>query len=229
MQHKTNQLNLFVIPSVIYTINRPLSYYPIRTVFSPEQRFEQTIFQIESIREKVPHSYIVLIEASHDQLPRYMEDLLRVRVDHYINASCIPKVRETTDGPAKGYGEAVQLLTYLHSDHFSSIRNACQSISKMSARHRLSDDHVFVVPDAPKVRLQLPNNIYTIFYTMPISEADTYIQALEKCVENTGLTSGDVAIEYVLFDMWLAGRRYISSERLGAEGWCAPLGTYTRI
>lgn len=59
---------LFVVGSSIQTRNIPLTYSPVRTVFSTEERFRQTIFTINSIRNSFPESKIVVLDSSEDFL-----------------------------------------------------------------------------------------------------------------------------------------------------------------
>ena len=46
--------NLILITSVICTTNKPLSYTNNRSVYSHEERFEQTKKTIETVKEKIP-------------------------------------------------------------------------------------------------------------------------------------------------------------------------------
>ena len=48
--------NLVLITSVICTTNNPLSYINTRSIYSHEERFEQTKKTIQTIREKIPNS-----------------------------------------------------------------------------------------------------------------------------------------------------------------------------
>ena len=51
------------VTSVIYFKEKPLSYSTIRSAFSPQERLQQTIKTIESVRQHIPNAYIVLIES----------------------------------------------------------------------------------------------------------------------------------------------------------------------
>ena len=57
---------LFVVGSSIQTKNAPLTYSKVRTVFSNEERFRQTIFTVNSIRAAFPTSKIVLVDSSEE-------------------------------------------------------------------------------------------------------------------------------------------------------------------
>ena len=52
--------NLVLITSVINTPNTPLSYTNTRSVFSRQDRFEQTKKTIKSVREKLSNSKIII-------------------------------------------------------------------------------------------------------------------------------------------------------------------------
>lgn len=222
--------NLFIVPSVIHPISKPLSYYPIRSVFTPQQRYEQTLTQIDSIRKKVPDSYIVLIEASNN-IPSEWHMELRSKVDLFVDASMDPHVREATDSVAKGYGEAVQLLSYLDSDYFKHMRNNCITVSKFTGRIRMSDTFVFDVPSFPRIRLETPNSMSTVIYTLPTCDVDDYIQALRTCTLDPDFTSGQhhASIEHKLFQIWLENKKYEVVDKFGVEGYCAPFGTLYHI
>src|SRR3989344_7875980 len=53
----------FIITSVIYPKpGKQVQYNGIRSIFSPEERAEQTLRTVESIRLKVPGAKIILVE-----------------------------------------------------------------------------------------------------------------------------------------------------------------------
>ena len=56
--------NLVLITSVINTPKKPLSYSNVRSVFTREERYEQTKKTIQSIREKIPNYKIMIVECT---------------------------------------------------------------------------------------------------------------------------------------------------------------------
>jgi len=56
--------NLILVTSVINTPNIPLSYSNIRSVFSRQDRFEQTKKTIQSVKQKLPNNKIMIVECS---------------------------------------------------------------------------------------------------------------------------------------------------------------------
>lgn len=221
--------NLFIVPSVIHPIEQPLSYYHMRSVFTPEQRYQQTLAQISSIREKVPDPYIVFVEAS--SIPHQWMQEIEDRVDLFIDASADPAVRSATDSVAKGYGEVAQLLHYLQSDHFKAIKDKCITVSKFGGRIKMSEDYTFQVPTRPRVRLETPTSMLTVLYTMPGEDVDDYIGALRTCTLDPDFIAGahHASIEHKLFQLWLQNKPHDLVDRIGVEGFCAPFGTFYRI
>lgn len=75
--------NITLITSIIDTPNNPLSYIKTRSVFTKEQRFEQTKKTILSIREKIPNNKILLVECSiltSEEREYFIEN-----VDYFLN------------------------------------------------------------------------------------------------------------------------------------------------
>ena len=56
--------NLVLITSIINTPKTPLSYSKIRSVYTRNERFEQTKKTIESIKEKIPNHKILIVECT---------------------------------------------------------------------------------------------------------------------------------------------------------------------
>lgn len=221
--------NLFVIPSVINPVQTPLSYYHMRSVFTAEQRYLQTLAQIASIRDKVPNGYIVFVEAS--LIPIEWQDAIGSVVDLFVNAAMDPYVREATDSMAKGHGEVAQLLYYLESDHFQELKNRVATVSKFGGRIKMSDSYRFEPPSCPRVRLETPTSMLTVLYTMPVCDVDEYMKALRACTLDPDFIAGahHASIEHKLYQVWLQGRKFEEVQRIGVEGYCAPFGTFYQI
>jgi len=98
---------IFIVPSVIYFKDRPLSYSKTRSKFTPEDRARQTLKTIESIRQKAPQAKILLFEMGlRRDLPFNIDGL----VDRYVYLGGRFLVRLCVDGIFKGLGEAVSLM-----------------------------------------------------------------------------------------------------------------------
>jgi hypothetical protein len=123
---------VFVVPSVVHFVDRPLSYVSIRSVYSPKLRAAQTQESIKSVRERVPGARVVLVELG---LERQLPGALEREPDTYVYAGGNPAVRRIVDGVNKGHGEAVALLV---ADRILRASGASYFF-KLSGRYRLSE------------------------------------------------------------------------------------------
>lgn len=104
---------VFVVGSSIQTRNAPLTYSAVRTIFSSDERFRQTVSTLNSIHCSFPDSKIVLVDSSEN----YAEYLSFVR--HMPNVQFIPlkelsgEAFETVNThPNKSLCESLLLNTY---------------------------------------------------------------------------------------------------------------------
>jgi hypothetical protein len=116
--------HLFVVTSIIF-IDRN------KTVFSPQERYTQTLETIKSIREKVPNSLIIIVESSPSNSP----EITFPNVDVYkvSNPDYILQLPQSS-------GEAAMLLDFFESEKFKKIisENKIDYIHKLSGRYTLS-------------------------------------------------------------------------------------------
>jgi hypothetical protein len=217
-------MNLVIVNSVIRTAPQPLSY-AIRSYFTHEQRYQQTLDTIHSIREKIPQSYIVLIEGS--TLSVKWEEEISKRVDYYFNISLIPEVKNAINSPAKGYGEQMKLLTYLQSSHFREIYPYIDSITKLCGRYRLTEKYQHIRENVVCIKQNDNDSMNTTWYYLPKSEIMDYIRASSECITNPFLLQSQLGIEYILFQTWLKAKKtYRTLPTVGVEGWVGPFGDY---
>jgi hypothetical protein len=76
---------LFGISSIIDTPNTPLTYSSVRSVFSRDERFEQTKDTIKSIRKYCPEAKIFIIECSNYETNKEQLDYLKENSDYFVN------------------------------------------------------------------------------------------------------------------------------------------------
>jgi hypothetical protein len=100
--------DIFIITSVINTGTKPWSYTNIRSAFSKEERFAQTLQTIHSIKTYHPNSRIILVECS--EIEDYMTDIFKNNVFHFIQTVNIPDVNYAClETNKKGFGEVLQI------------------------------------------------------------------------------------------------------------------------
>lgn len=128
---------IVLITSIINISSHPLSYTPIRSVFSIDQRFQQTKNTIESIRKQLPDYKIMYVECS--DLTIQQIKFFKENVDIFLNMFNEPKREEyiaKINSPSKSLGEgtitkfAIEYL--LKNEKF-------ESFVKISGRYWIND------------------------------------------------------------------------------------------
>jgi hypothetical protein len=72
--------NLFLISSVIHPKHKPLSYSTIRSSFSEDERYNQTIQTVKSIHKYVDQSHVLWIEAGVKNV--YSDEIKSLGIDY---------------------------------------------------------------------------------------------------------------------------------------------------
>lgn len=125
----------FLISSVIYFADSPLSYSKNRSVFSSSEREEQTIQTINTIKKKLPEAKIYLVESGRS---RAINNKIVETVDKFIYVGDNWIVRKACDSSKKGLGETTSLLFGLRKARVSNSR--FDYFFKISGRYSLTDD-----------------------------------------------------------------------------------------
>lgn len=101
---------LFIITSVISIVDRKLNYSKTRSIYSQEERIQQTKHTVASIRKVSPGATIWLVEGGADS----WQDI-DFGCDRYIYVGNRSKVRKAVDSQYKGVGEAEMLLSVIEN------------------------------------------------------------------------------------------------------------------
>jgi hypothetical protein len=94
---------LVLITSVINIPNRPLSYTNTRSIYTKEERLEQTKKTIYSVQKKIPDALIFIVECS--LLNNEEEDFLKKNSNYFLNLYDNDNIRERVYGISKSLGE----------------------------------------------------------------------------------------------------------------------------
>lgn len=175
--------DIFVITSVINTGNNPWSYTSLRSCFTPEERLTQTYRTIESIRNLNDNTKILLVECSN--LDKQWENLLRDKVDYYVQTYNIEEVRSAClETYKKGFGEIKKLqeaCKFIKDNNIEFNR-----LFKISGRYYLNssfdknnynDDNLF------SFQMYGKDSGSTVLYSVPYKLFDKYIENLNECSE----------------------------------------------
>ena len=212
--------NLVLITSVIHTIDKPLSYGP-RSVISHEERFEQTINTILSIKKYIPNPYIVIIEGSV---------LTEKEKQHFYNAGCdiihdvSSKLKDYINSPHKSVAEVHLILDYI-----GTIKNIEKyaTLNKISGRYYLSDH--FKWGEHAIYQCDHRPQCHTRYYRIPIKYFQIYKDTLQEALRTPEFVNGNIDIEtFNIFRHIPYAKKLMmdEDEPLGVSGYIAPLGTF---
>jgi hypothetical protein len=128
--------NLILITSIIKIPNKPLSYTDTRSVFSSQERFEQTKNTIKTIREKIPNSKILIVECSElsDEESNYFKN----NCDYFLNLINYEKIVNNIYSRSKSLGEGT--MTILAIDFIKKNNIEFDNFFKISGRYWLSNN-----------------------------------------------------------------------------------------
>jgi hypothetical protein len=108
--------NLVLITSIINTPNTPLSYWHTRSIYSPQQRFQQLKQTIESVKHQIqPKPHILLVECS--TFTEEQRNYLSENVDTIINVCDPPETPQKEEAirnitsDSKALGEGTMTMT----------------------------------------------------------------------------------------------------------------------
>jgi hypothetical protein len=191
------ELDLFVITSVINTGSHPWSYASKRSVFTAEERFQQTLESIGSIRRQHGNAKILLVECSN--LTDKMTSTLRSQVEYFLNVVDDEPTRlACLESNKKGSGETLQLLYVL--DFIEKNNITFQRLFKLSGRYYLNS--CFNKEDFSTTHVSFntcfkgTTNHCLILYSVPYCLLDVYEIALHQCAEIYKSTS--ISLEDIL-------------------------------
>ena len=128
--------NLVLITSVICTPNNPLSYTNIRSVYTHDERFEQTKKTIETVKQKIPNVKILMVECSN--LKEEQEKYLLNNVDYFINLIKQEKSRNNIFSKSKSLGEGTMTIEAINYIIKNNI--LFDNFFKITGRYWLSDN-----------------------------------------------------------------------------------------
>ena len=127
--------NLVLVNSKIFVSETPFSYTSTRSIYSAEERFEQTKKTINTIKQHIPDSYIVFVDNS--DLSAIMKEYLIKEVDLFINPTDDVLLRQDTDlNPVKALGELAQVMHGL--EYIDKLDFEWSNLFKLCGRYTLN-------------------------------------------------------------------------------------------
>ena len=206
-------MKLILITSLLNPVKKPLSYINTRSIYSVEERLQQLLVTIESVKNKVPDHYIVLIDASKN-IEEY-ENTLTTLVNEYYNFKENENIMNKVESPFKGVGEIYTMLGYLLNNDISRF----ECLIKISGRYYLNNNFKYEIFDNNL-------NIFRPFYDRVVSTRlykvnrhyfEKFIEILKNAVN---LLEKGQSIEEILY----AQMEFSNANMLGLSGNIAVTG-----
>ena len=217
--------NLVLITSIINTPNLPLSYSKSRSVFTREERFEQTKKTIESIKEKIPNHKILIVECT--DFNEKEKEYFKNNCDYILNLWNKKELHDDIFGPAKALGEGTMTITAFEYIKENNIQ--FKNLFKICGRYWFSDTFNYDIFNNEslvfkKINKNI-NNIFTALYKIPYNILEILEQFLILNVESMRKCIG----YEVLFAHFLKSLEYkntILVDNIGLQGLVTVCGSF---
>jgi hypothetical protein len=181
--------NIVIITSKIYISKYEFSYTKNRSIYSKDERYLHTIETINSVRTKIPDSYILLFDNSVFEENEYNE--LNKLVDSFINITNDDEINFYTNKfKYKAFSEMFQMIKcyeyFLSKINVKNIKN----LFKISGRYVLNDKfdyNIFNNDDNIFKRNKDLLNLkyyYTSFYKISKNYIKEFFKILNKTFYN---------------------------------------------
>ena len=170
--------NLVLITSVINTPNNPLSYSNVRSVFTREERYDQTKKTIESIREKIPNCKIMIVECTDFTLEE--KEYFERNCDYILNLWDKKELHPHIFGISKADGEGTMMIQSLK--HIIENKFEYNNLFKISGRYFLNSSFDYeLYNNNNNIFKKIENicNICTVLYKITSSFTHTLLIYLE--------------------------------------------------
>jgi hypothetical protein len=172
--------NLVLITSVVNTPNKPLSYSNVRSVFSREERFEQTKKTIQSVKEKIPNYKIMIVECTDftNEEKGYFEK----ECDYVLNLWDRNELHPKIFGESKSLGEGTMTIEAIKCIIDKELK--FNNLFKICGRYWLNNEFDYKMYDTNNLVFKKIsgniNNIFTSFYKIPYNNVNILLDFLIK-------------------------------------------------
>lgn len=204
-------MNIVIITSIF-------KVYMSTTIYNEEKRKSQIKESIYSIRNKIPNSYIVLLEGGTANKSDI--DLFSELVDEFtiFDIKYLPKNK----------GEFSLIYNYLNSEIFSLKKHIFKTISKLSGRYILNDSFNFNESFCFKYRTFEEKGIMeTRYYRFPINYLDKFIDKLNTISNDQEFIHDSIDIEHMFAKHEILPLQYSTIDsKIGVSGTIATCGTF---
>jgi len=190
INNKINNKNVVIVTSKIYVSNNSLSYANTRSIYTPDERFIQTMNTINSIKQYIPDSFIILFDNSVFENTNYF-DQIKDNVDIFLNITDNYLLNYYTDDcEFKAFAEISQILE-IYKILFSKFDfNNINQFFKITGRYVINNQFNFNQYNNTKNIIKKNFNVtdrnywYTCFYKINKNFIDTYFVRLKNILKD---------------------------------------------
>jgi hypothetical protein len=194
--------NVVVITSKIHTSNNNFSNSNIRSIYTPDERFRQTVDTIISVRRHIPECYIILIDNSEFKNTR-MVNIIYDNVDAFLNPCSNKKLDlHTNNSLSKQLGEISQTIYAIK--FINKLNINFKNFFKISGRYVLNDNFDYTKFDNTQNIFKKNNSVaskqyfYTCLYKISNKYFNNYVTSIKslrvKCKTDTQYSYKDFEV-----------------------------------
>jgi hypothetical protein len=210
--------NLVLITSIIKTPNKPLSYINTRSIYTHQERFEQTKKTIQTIREKIPNVKILIVECSH--LDNEQNEYLKNNCDYFLNLINQPDKVENIYSISKALGEGTMTIEAINYIKENNIEY--DNLFKITGRYWLSSNFNYKNFENNNIIVHyIQNNINNTCTSLYKINKINVIDFQNFLIQNKNLMYNCIGYE-VLFAMFLKqpkSNKIIHFNKIGVNGY----------
>lgn len=187
---------VFIVTSCINVDASPLSYFHTRSVFSSEERLDQTLVTLQKIKEKIPN--VTIIVANNNHLTPAQEATLKPYCDHIF----ILDNELVRTSPNKSFAECSALLNACHK--IQELQISFDYLFKTSGRYFLMPE--FNIQNWPfsETRIVSPRSgdgvVNNVLYSVHHSRLSYYMDRLQQFITKCLTSDKPYGVEGDLFD-----------------------------
>jgi hypothetical protein len=218
--------------------------------YSPEERVEQTLKTVESVRKYIPNAVICMTDCSVPGIDKATQNALTADVDNFVNLSKDPNVNWIQENiqhqdTVKNLTELVVVSKFFKVAAEHKWFNGCDRVFKVSGRYWLTDKFditryeqedakgKYVV--SKKMLSQFPKSVteQTLQYMLRVYSFDTALisdfserlSVMTSYMQDRVNAGGYIDIEH-LFCKFLPKDKVLEIARTGVAGNIAPNGQF---
>lgn len=214
-----DKVNVVMVTSKVYVSSAPFTYIANRSIYTKDERYNQTFDTIASIRKYIPNSFIILYDNSHFTHDEY--HAIKNVVDCFVNIHNNDVLNKMTNNSIhKVFGEISQtnmILTYIRT-YYKDMK--IHNLFKITGRYIIDERFNYEQYDNDKSIFKRNEDIldrayyFTCFYKIGRSEIEFYHEALDELYQDIQHNCYEHEEWEVLLPT-LLHKRFITTNELG--------------